>query len=115
MTILGYTLPELRKVTVELIVAVFAALAFFITFDPALPEAVAAVALAVIGVMSVYQAKGSYQDITKAIVAAVTAGVALYAFFNSDFKPSDQEEVIAIVVAILNVGGVFFIKNAGQA
>ena len=111
MTILGYTLDELRKVSVELIFAVAALVAFFVTFDPGIADAAAAFTLAVIGVLGVYQAKGSAADITKAIVAAATAGVALYGFFNADFSPDDSAKTIAIIAAIANVVGVFLIRN----
>jgi hypothetical protein len=110
MTVLGYTLPELRKVVVEAVFAVASVLAFFIVFDPGLTEATVAVVIAAFGVLTVYQAHGSYQDIGKAIMALVTAGVALYGFFHT-FHTGETERIIAIAAAIVNVGGVFLIRN----
>jgi hypothetical protein len=112
MIILGHTLPELRKTVVQLVFSVAAVLVFFIHFNPGITTAVVAVVVATFGVATVYNAKHNYDDISKSIMALVTAGVALYGFFHT-FHTGDTERIIAIAGAILNVGAVFFIKNAG--
>jgi hypothetical protein len=112
--ILGHTIPEIKKTVVAFVIAVAAVIAFFVQFDPNLPEAVAAVLIAALNVVGVFQAsRHSYDDISKSIVALVTSGVALYGFFHS-FNPGDTEEILAIVGAVLNVGGVFVATNENQ-
>lgn len=109
--ILGHSIPEIKKTAVAFIIAVAAVVAFFVQFDPNLPEAVAAVVIAALNVAGVFQAQRlSYDDISKTIVALVTSGVALYGFFHQ-FNPGDTEEILAIVGAVLNVGGVFWATN----
>ncbi len=109
--ILGHTIPEIKKTVVAFIVAVAAVVAFFVQFDPNLTEAVAAVAIAGLNVLGVFQAsRHSYDDIAKTVVAFAASGLALYGFFHQ-FNPGDTEEILAIVGAVLNVGGVFFATN----
>jgi hypothetical protein len=109
--ILGHTIPEIKKTAVAFIVSVAAVVAFFVQFDPNLTEAVAAVVIAALNVAGVFQARHhTYSDISKSIVALAASGLALYGFFHS-FNPGDTEEILAIVGAVLNVGGVFFATN----
>lgn len=114
MTILGHTLPELRVSITELIVAAAALVAFFVQFDPGITPAVVAVAIAVIGVVAVFNVpRLSYSDVSKALMSLLAAAVALYGFFHT-FHTGEVERIIAIGLAVVKVGGVFFVRNAGD-
>lgn len=109
--ILGHTIPEIKKTVVAFIVSVAALVAFFVQFDPNLTEAVVAVAIAGLNVATVFQAKHeTYDDVAKSIAAFAASAVALYGFFHQ-FNPGETEEILAIVGAVLNVGGVFWATN----
>lgn len=112
--ILGHPIDELRKSVVELVLAGGALLAFFIAFDPALPQAVAAVAIAAIGVLAVYNAPHSYDDISKALMSLVAAAVALYGFFNH-YDAGEAERIVAIAAALVKVGAVFYVPNVSAS
>lgn len=113
MLILGHTIPELRKTVVQVIFAAAALLAFFIHFNPGITAATAAVAIALFGVVAVFNARHIvYSDVTKALMALVTAGIALVAFFHH-FNTGETDRIIAIAGAALNVGAVIFVRNAG--
>lgn len=109
----GYPLADVKKTVIEAIFAIAAVVAFFIQYDPGLPNAIAVLALAAFGVAAVFNARQrSWDDISKSIMALVTAGVALYGFFNT-YEVGETEKIIAIAGALLNVGGVFWATNVG--
>ena len=114
MTILGHSLPEVKKAAVEFIFAAAALVAFFVVFDPALPAAIVAVVIASIGVLEVYNRPHSYDDISKAIASVIAAGVALYGFFHV-YDPGEADKIIAIGAAVLKVGAVFITTNANPS
>jgi membrane protein YdbS with pleckstrin-like domain len=54
-----------------------------------------------------------FDEITKAVVALLTAAVALAAFFVT-FDPALGAALIAVVIAAANVVGVFVVKNKSR-
>lgn len=113
--ILGHTLDEVRKAVVAFIVSAAALVALFVHFDPALPTATIAVALAVFNVVAVFNTpRHTFSDVSKTVAALVAATLALVAFFHQ-FNPGETAKIIAITGALVNVVGVFWVKNKGAS
>lgn len=109
--ILGHSTDEIKKTAVALVVSLAALVALYVQFDPNLTTAIQAAVLAAINVVAVFNApRHSYSDVSKTLVALVVSGLALAAFFHQ-FNPGETEQIVAAVVAALNVGGVFLVKN----
>jgi hypothetical protein len=103
---------EYRKAVVAGVVALFAFLIFFVTFEPGTQEAAIAVVIAVFNVGSVFLNKNhTLDDVSKAVGALQASSLGLVTLFVT-LDPTTVESIGAIVLAILNVYGVWKSINA---
>lgn len=103
---------EYKKAVVAGAIALIALLAFFFTFDPGVQPAVVAVIIAVFNVGSVFMNKNhSLDDVSKAVGALQASSLGLVTFFIT-LDPSTVESIGAIVLAFINVYGVWKAMNA---
>lgn len=105
-------LDEYRKAVVAFLIAAFALLAFFVTFDPGIQLAAIALTGAVFNVVGVFLAKNhTLDDVSKALTALQASTIALVGFWVT-VDPSTTESVAAIIAAVVNVYGVWRVTNA---
>ncbi len=108
-------LSNYRKAVVAGLVALFALLAFFITFDPGIQTATIAVAVAVFNVVGVFMTTNhTANDLAKAVTALQASALGLAAFFIT-VDPSTVEAIGAIATGIVNVYAVYKATNYKQA
>lgn len=106
------SLSEARKAAVALVVAVIAALAFIIDFDPSFTEAVIVLTGAVFGVIGVWASKNhTPDDLQKAVTALTGSALSVVGYFVV-VNPDTAGKIEALAAALVAVVGVYWARNA---
>jgi len=109
--IFGYKLEEIRKAAVAFVVALVAIAGMFATLDPNTTQAAVAVVVALFNVVSVFLASNhTLDDVSKAVQALQASSLGLITLFVT-LDPGVVEAVAAIVLAFINVYGVWRVRN----
>lgn len=112
--IFGYTLDESRKAVLAFAAFAAAIAALFITYDPSINEAAVTVVSAIFGVIGVFLAPYSPENLSKAVTQLQTSLVALVSFWVT-IDPSLEVKIGTAVAAALSAYAVFKIRNKQPA
>lgn len=110
-----YSLAQVQKALVALVVAGVAIAGYFVVFDPGFQQAATLVVTQVFAVIAVFATTNhTAADVQKAVMALLGGVLGLVALFTT-VDPNTAETVGGIVLAVLQVYGVFKTSNAGTA
>ena len=108
----NYSLAELQKLVVQLISVAMALAVLFVTLDPGLGPALAAVAAAVFGVIGVFAAPNiNSTDATKAVTSLAGSVIAVVALLGGEVSTDTEEEIGTLVALAIPPLLVFLRRN----
>lgn len=111
MALSSYSLSEVKKAVVALVVAGVAIAGYFVAFDPGFQDAAILVTVGVFNVIGVFAAKNhTADDVSKAVLALTASTIGLVSFFVT-VNPNDTQTILGIVGALVNAGLVFYVPN----
>jgi hypothetical protein len=111
MALSNYSLSEVQKAVVALVIAGIAIAGYFVAFDPGFQDAAVIVTVGVFNVIGVFASKNhTPDDVGKAVLALAASTIALVGFFVT-VNPSDTQTILGIIGAVLNPILVFFVPN----
>jgi hypothetical protein len=112
MALSSYSLSEVQKAVVALVIAGVAIAGYFVAFDPGFQDAAVLVTVGVFNVIGVFAAKNhTADDVSKAVLALAASSLGLVAFFVT-VNPNDTQTILGIVAAVVNAFGVWFVPNS---
>lgn len=114
MTIFGYPFAEVKKFLLALALFVGSSLAFILHYDPSFALAVQVLvgaALAVVGVFAAHQFSAA--DMSKVLIAAVTALFSVLKYFGYIHADAEQE-IITLCGYAASLIAIYFTSNAGH-